>query len=64
VWHVEDAEERIELASFDFYRIKRCFLKIQSRIPWVELGLVSVAEIAENVDFPPAVGEKLCVEFV
>src|SRR6267142_1349244 len=37
---------------------------IQARVAWVELGGVAVAEVAEEIDLPLAVGKELGIEFV
>ena len=61
---MDDAQEPYIVGAFRPLQNHGCFLKIEPRIAWVELGFVSVAEIAEEADLPLAVGKKLCVEFV
>ena len=40
------------------------FLKFQARVTGVNLALVSIAEVAEEVNFPLTIGKKFCIEFV
>src|SRR5260370_4141954 len=42
----------------------RCLLKIQARIAWEELAWVSIAQVAEKVDLPLAVGKEFRIQFV
>ena len=41
-----------------------CFLKIQPRIAWVQLAWVSIAQVAEEIDLPLAVGKEFGIQFV
>src|SRR5882724_4933305 len=41
-----------------------CLLKIQPWIAWVELVRVSIAQVAEKIDLPLAVGKKCRIQFL
>ncbi len=41
-----------------------CFLKIQPRITWIELGSVSVAQVAKQIHLPFPVGKECRIQFL